>query len=79
MQHGTFDSPGPFLIRTIVFDIDGRCRSILLADSTNASRVTIGQNLFFENLWTERTLAEGVMEDGLGRTEQITLRERLFL
>jgi hypothetical protein len=34
---------------------------------------------FFENLWAEGALAEGIMEDGLGRAEKILLGERILL
>src|ERR1700691_787908 len=79
MQHGAFDSPRCVLVCTIVFGIDGRSRSIFLANSMNTVRLAISGNIFFENLWAERTLAEGIMEHGFGRTEKILLRKWLLL
>src|SRR5208282_6215767 len=79
MQHRTFNSLGRFLVRTIVFDID-RCRgSIFLADSVNAGGITIGGNVFLKNLAAEGTVSERIIEDGLGRAEQIAFRERGLL
>src|SRR5580658_6870975 len=79
MQHRTFDSSGCFLVGAIVFDINRRRGSILLADSMNAGRITIGGNVFLKNLAAEGTVSEGIIEDGLGRAEQIALRERGLL
>src|SRR5258705_12048952 len=79
MEHRTFDTLGRFLVDTVVLDIDRRRRSIFLTDSVNAGRIAIGWNVFFENIWAEGTMSERVIEDGLGRTEQIALRERLLL
>src|SRR5580692_9340511 len=73
MQHRTFDSSGCFLVGAIVFDINRRRGSILLADSMNAGRITIGGNVFLKNLAAEGTVSEGIIEDGLGRAEQIAL------
>src|SRR5689334_12688460 len=42
MQHRACDSPGCFLVSTIVFDIDRGCGSIFLTDAMNAGRITIG-------------------------------------
>ncbi len=79
MQHRAFDSPGCFLVSTIVFDIDRGCGSIFLTDAMNAGRIAIGGKVFFENLWTKGTVPKGILENGLGSTEQIALRERLLL
>src|SRR5258708_38221368 len=79
MQHRTLDSPGRFLVRTIMLDIDRGCGSILLADSVNAGRIAIGGNVLFENFWAEGAVSEGVIEDSLGSAEQIALRKRGFL
>jgi hypothetical protein len=62
-----------------VFDVDRRGGSIFLADSMDARPIAIGLNIFFKNLRAERTLAEGVMENGIGSAEKITLRESFFL
>ncbi len=62
-----------------MFDIDRRGRSIFLADVMNAGRIAKGYKVFVERLLAEGTLAERVMEDSLGRAEQIILRERLLL
>src|SRR5262249_37909379 len=40
MQHRTFDSPGRFFVRAIVFHIDSRCSSIFLTDPMNAGGIT---------------------------------------
>src|ERR1700723_1231599 len=79
MEHGTFDSLRRIFVSTIVFDIDGRSRSIFLADSVNARRIAIGGDVLLENFWSEGTLAERIMEDGLGCAEKILLRKRILL
>ena len=63
MQHLAFDSIAGLFVYAIVLDINGRRGSILLADSMNAGRIAIGGNVFFENLGTERTVAEGIIEN----------------
>ena len=71
MQHRAFDSLGSPLVSAIMFDIDRGCGSILLTDCMNAGRIAMRvEALFFpENLGAERTLSEGVREDGLRSAE----------
>src|SRR5580704_15824930 len=79
MQHRAFDSPGGFLVGAIVLDVN-RCRgSIFLADAMNAGWIAVSRDIIIENLGTEGTVPEGVIERGLRRTEQIALRERRCL